>query len=77
MIFSHFSLTAWPLMREVFFYVIPLVSLVVHFSFTEQILWYEALILLLWYGVYIVFMVFNDAVKKKWRKCRGLDQEVS
>lgn len=67
-------LTAWPLMREVFFYVISLVLLVLFFL-DEQIVWYEALILLLWYGVYIVFMVFNDAVKNKCRKCRGIDQE--
>merc|ERR1711997_832004 len=41
------SLTAWPLIRDVFFYSVSLVVLVAFFM-DNQIKWFEALILFLW-----------------------------
>ena len=75
-ILSHFSLTAWPLIRDVFFYSISLILLDAFFT-DEKIYWYEALILLLWYVAYVGFMKFNEDVEDKLRACMGLDPAVS
>jgi len=55
---SALQLTAWPLIRDTIFYSISLM-LLVGFFVDNQIKWWEALILFLWYGVYVVFMKFN------------------
>lgn len=65
------SLTAWPLIRDVFFYSISLILLVAFFT-DELIHWYEALILLLWYAAYVGFMKFNEDVEDKLRACLNL-----
>ena len=72
----YFSLTAWPLIRDVFFYSISLILLVAFFT-DELIYWYEALILLLWYVAYVGFMKFNEDVEDKLRACFNLDPAVS
>ena len=72
----HFSLTAWPLIRDVFFYSISLILLVAFFT-DELIHWYEALILLLWYVAYVGFMKFNEDVEDKLRACMNLEAAVS
>jgi K+-dependent Na+/Ca+ exchanger-like protein len=56
------SLTAWPLMRDTFFYSVALMLLVGFFS-DETIMWWEALILILWYIAYVSFMKFNTAAE--------------
>lgn len=61
------GLTAWPLVRDVAFYSVSLVLLVVFFL-DNQITWYEALVLLLWYGAYVFFMKFNESVEDKLRQ---------
>jgi len=60
------SLSAWPLIRDVFFYSVSLVVLVVFFD-DQLIYWYEALILFLWYGAYVGFMKFNEPVEDSLR----------
>ena len=72
----YFSLTAWPLIRDVFFYSISLILLVAFFT-DELIHWYEALILLLWYAAYVGFMKFNEDVEDKLRACLNLQPAVS
>lgn len=64
------SLTAWPLMRDVFFYSVSLIVLVAFFN-DNQIMWYEALILFLWYFCYVIFMKFNEATEDKLRSLCG------
>lgn len=59
------SLTAWPLIRDTFFYSISLM-LLVGFFYDEEIRWYEALILFLWYGAYVLFMKFNVKAEAKF-----------
>ena len=75
LLFLNFSLTAWPLIRDVFFYSVSLILLVAFFT-DEKIYWYEALILLLWYVAYVGFMKFNEDVEDKLRACFGLDPAV-
>merc|ERR1712004_411062 len=60
------SLTAWPLIRDVFFYAISL-ALLVGFFLDNEITWYEALLLFLWYFAYVGFMKFNEPAEDKLR----------
>jgi sodium/potassium/calcium exchanger 2 len=69
-------LTAWPLIRDVFFYSVSLVVLVVFFQ-DELIYWYEALILFLWYFAYVSFMKFNEPVEDSLRSLVRLPKIVS
>ena len=71
----YFSLTAWPLIRDVFFYSISLILLVAFFA-DEKIYWYEALIQFLWYGAYVGFMKWNEDVEDKLRACLNLEKAV-
>jgi len=66
------SLTAWPLIRDVFFYSVSLIVLVVFFN-DEKIFWYEALALFLWYFCYVIFMKFNEKTEDKLRDIIGLE----
>merc|ERR1711953_1288716 len=55
-----------PLIRDVFFYAISL-ALLVGFFLDNEITWYEALILFLWYFAYVGFMKFNEPAEDKLR----------
>ncbi|GIY00387.1 hypothetical protein CDAR_200731 [Caerostris darwini] len=61
------SLTWWPLFRDVTFYSISLIVLIVCFK-DNIIYWYEATILLLCYAAYVIFMKFNEPIEKAVRK---------
>ncbi|GBO29043.1 Sodium/potassium/calcium exchanger Nckx30C [Araneus ventricosus] len=61
------SLTWWPLFRDVTFYSISLIVLILCFK-DNVIYWYEAFILLLCYVAYVTFMKFNETVEKAVRK---------
>jgi sodium/potassium/calcium exchanger 2 len=67
------TLTWWPLFRDVTFYSISLITLTVVFL-DEKIFWWEALILLTCYAMYVIFMKFNehieDFVKSKFQRNR-------
>ena len=63
---AFYSLTAWPLIRDVFFYAISL-ALLVGFFLDNKIHWYEALILFLWYFAYVGFMKINEKAEDKLR----------
>ncbi|XP_054159687.1 sodium/potassium/calcium exchanger Nckx30C-like, partial [Oppia nitens] len=64
---SVLSLTWWPLFRDVSFYSVILISLVICFK-DSLIHWYEALFLLLWYVGYVTFMKYNEIVEKYVKK---------
>eukprot|EP01065_Artemidia_motanka_P031168 TRINITY_DN3740_c0_g1_i1.p1 TRINITY_DN3740_c0_g1~~TRINITY_DN3740_c0_g1_i1.p1 ORF type:complete len:656 (+),score=129.77 TRINITY_DN3740_c0_g1_i1:71-1969(+) len=55
------ELTWWPLARDSFFYGVDLVVLLIFFL-DDEIWWYEALVMLALYGVYVVFMKYNEQV---------------
>ena len=63
-------------MRDVFFYSVSLIVLVVFFN-DNEIRWYEALILFLWYFCYVIFMKFNEATEDKLRSLCGFTAIVS
>ncbi|XP_023236243.1 sodium/potassium/calcium exchanger Nckx30C-like isoform X2 [Centruroides sculpturatus] len=56
-------LTWWPLFRDVSFYSISLAVLIVCFR-DNVIHWYEAVVLLVCYVFYVIFMSFNARVEK-------------
>ncbi|XP_075590255.1 sodium/potassium/calcium exchanger 2-like isoform X3 [Dermatophagoides farinae] len=57
------DLTWWPLFRDVSFYSLILITLVIFFI-DSTIFWYEALILLTWYAAYVIFMKFNESIEQ-------------
>ena len=65
------SLTAWPLVRDTFFYSVALALLVAFFS-DNKVMWWEALILFLWYILYVSFMKFNPAAESKFESVFNL-----
>ena len=75
-IFYFSSLTAWPLIRDVFFYSVSLILLVVFFL-DERIYHYEAAILFFWYFAYVGFMRFNEGAEDALRKLFRLPESVS
>lgn len=56
-------LTWWPLFRDVTFYVLDLVMLIVFFL-DSVILWWESLLLVLGYVSYVTFMKFNGQIER-------------
>ena len=56
------KLTWWPLFRDCLFYSIAVLLLIWFFS-DSLIRWWESLILLLAYGMYVTFMKFNHQVE--------------
>ncbi|XP_062925090.1 sodium/potassium/calcium exchanger 2-like isoform X3 [Mobula hypostoma] len=61
-------LTWWPLFRDVTFYIIDLILLIVFFL-DNAIVWWESVVLLLGYGCYVTFMKFNTKIEK-WVKTK-------
>ncbi|XP_051876135.1 sodium/potassium/calcium exchanger 2-like isoform X1 [Pristis pectinata] len=59
-------LTWWPLFRDVSFYILDLILLIVFFL-DNAISWWESVILLAGYGSYVIFMKFNIQIEK-WMK---------
>lgn len=55
-------LTWWPLARDITFYSIDLIVLTLCFL-DQTIMWYDALILLLLYVGYVVFMKYNSSIE--------------
>ncbi|XP_036290055.1 sodium/potassium/calcium exchanger 2 isoform X3 [Pipistrellus kuhlii] len=60
------NLTWWPLFRDVSFYIIDLIMLIIFFL-DNFIMWWESLLLLTAYFVYVIFMKFNVQVER-WVK---------
>eukprot|EP00096_Caligus_rogercresseyi_P005369 TRINITY_DN2070_c0_g1_i1.p1 TRINITY_DN2070_c0_g1~~TRINITY_DN2070_c0_g1_i1.p1 ORF type:complete len:592 (+),score=119.10 TRINITY_DN2070_c0_g1_i1:479-2254(+) len=67
------SLSAWPLVRDVFFYSISLTLLVVFFL-DNQIYWWESLILFIVYIAYVSFMAINEKVEDSLRSLLRLEK---
>merc|ERR1740117_2263480 len=61
---GELKLTSWPLARDATYYCLSLLVLAVFFSVISpgEIHWWEALILLMMYGLYVVVMKYNKAL---------------
>jgi len=56
-------LTWWPLFRDCTFYSISLITLILFFV-DNYIMWWEALLLLALYCLYVIFMKFNEQAER-------------
>ncbi|XP_050971064.1 sodium/potassium/calcium exchanger 2 isoform X3 [Labeo rohita] len=56
------NLTWWPLFRDVFFYIVGLIMLIIFFL-DNYITYWESISLLLAYATYVIFMKFNGNVE--------------
>lgn len=56
-------LTWWPLFRDVTFYILDLILLIVFFL-DNMILWWESMMLVMGYFSYVVFMKFNSQIEQ-------------
>ncbi|CAJ1049878.1 sodium/potassium/calcium exchanger 1-like isoform X1 [Xyrichtys novacula] len=56
-------LTWWPLFRDVTFYILDLIMLIVFFL-DNKILWWESILLLCGYISYVSFMKFNSQIER-------------
>uniref|UniRef100_A0A8D3CMT4 Sodium/potassium/calcium exchanger 1 n=1 Tax=Scophthalmus maximus TaxID=52904 RepID=A0A8D3CMT4_SCOMX len=56
-------LTWWPLFRDVTFYIVDLIMLIVFFL-DSVILWWESVLLVLGYVSYVSFMKFNSQIER-------------
>ena len=56
------ELTWWPLFRDCSFYIVSIILLMVFFV-DGKIMWYEAMLLLLYYVCYVAFMKYNQRIE--------------
>lgn len=59
-------LTWWPLFRDVSFYILDLVLLIIFFL-DNVILWWESVMLVACYSLYVVFMKFNVQLERAFK----------
>uniref|UniRef100_A0A3Q3X0X8 Sodium/calcium exchanger membrane region domain-containing protein n=1 Tax=Mola mola TaxID=94237 RepID=A0A3Q3X0X8_MOLML len=69
------NLTWWPLFRDVSFYILDLILLIVFFLDNFISMW-ESLILLSGYAAYVIFMKFNSNVEGFVKDCMNKNQVV-
>ena len=68
------ALTWWPLFRDVSFYSVSLICLI-GFFIDKEIYWWEALILIVCYVAYVIFMKFNQTCET-WVKSKITQNRV-
>ncbi|XP_020500996.1 sodium/potassium/calcium exchanger 3 isoform X2 [Labrus bergylta] len=54
-------LSWWPLFRDAVFYILAIVVLIL-VIFDEKVMWWETIILISMYGIYIIIMKFNSSL---------------
>ncbi|RVE71812.1 hypothetical protein OJAV_G00055370 [Oryzias javanicus] len=59
-------LTWWPLFRDVSFYILDLILLIIFFL-DNVILWWESVMLVACYSLYVVFMKFNVQLERAFK----------
>ncbi|OXB74327.1 UNVERIFIED_CONTAM: hypothetical protein H355_006856 [Colinus virginianus] len=56
------SLSSWSLLRDSIYYTLSVVALIV-FIYDEKVSWWESLVLVLMYAIYIVIMKYNSTIQ--------------
>ncbi|XP_051513056.1 sodium/potassium/calcium exchanger 1-like isoform X2 [Myxocyprinus asiaticus] len=59
-------LTWWPLFRDVSFYILDLIMLIIFFL-DNTIMWWESMMLVGGYALYVIFMKFNVQIEKAFK----------
>ena len=69
-------LTWWPLFRDCTFYSISLITLILFFV-DNYIMWWEALLLLTLYILYVIFMKFNEQAERGIKRLLSKNRQGS
>ena len=69
-------LTWWPLFRDCTFYSISLITLILFFV-DNYIMWWEALLLLALYCLYVIFMKFNEQAERGIKRLLSKNRQGS
>lgn len=69
------NLTWWPLFRDVSFYILDLILLIIFFLDNIICVW-ESVTLLSGYAAYVIFMKFNSTVERFVKDCMSKNQVV-
>ena len=69
-------LTWWPLFRDCTFYSISLITLILFFI-DNYIMWWEALLLLTLYILYVIFMKFNEQAERGIKRLLSKNRQES
>ncbi|POI27516.1 hypothetical protein CIB84_008734, partial [Bambusicola thoracicus] len=56
------ALSSWSLLRDSIYYTLSVVALIV-FIYDEKVSWWESLVLVLMYAIYIVIMKYNSTIQ--------------
>lgn len=59
-------LTWWPLFRDVSFYIIDLIMLIIFFL-DNTIMWWESMMLVSGYALYVIFMKYNVQIERAFK----------
>ncbi|KAM4734910.1 sodium/potassium/calcium exchanger 1-like isoform 1-T1 [Anableps anableps] len=59
-------LTWWPLFRDVSFYILDLILLIIFFL-DNVIMWWESMMLVACYSLYVIFMKFNVQLEREFK----------
>ncbi|XP_051725971.1 sodium/potassium/calcium exchanger 1 isoform X3 [Ctenopharyngodon idella] len=59
-------LTWWPLFRDVSFYILDLIMLIIFFL-DNTIMWWESMLLVCGYALYVTFMKFNVQIERAFK----------
>lgn len=59
-------LTWWPLFRDVSFYILGLIFLIIFFL-DNVIMWWESMMLVACYSLYVIFMKFNVQIERAFK----------
>ncbi|XP_062860402.1 sodium/potassium/calcium exchanger 1 [Trichomycterus rosablanca] len=60
-------LTWWPLFRDVSFYILDLIMLIIFFL-DNTIMWWESILLVTGYAVYVYFMKYNVQIERAFKE---------
>uniref|UniRef100_A0A8C5MB15 Solute carrier family 24 member 3 n=1 Tax=Leptobrachium leishanense TaxID=445787 RepID=A0A8C5MB15_9ANUR len=62
-------LSSWCLLRDAFYYTLSVIALIV-FIYDEKVAWWESLILVTMYAVYIIIMKYNSSIHQCFEKTK-------
>ena len=71
---SALHLSRWPLLRDSFCYLSSIAALIA-ISYDKKVYWYEALLLVCMYLLYVVIMYFNQGLEDCFERLTGFNKE--
>lgn len=66
----------WPLMRDCVYYMLSIAALVV-VTYDKEVYWYEALVLVIMYLIYVLIMYFNTGLENFFKRLLNQQENVA